>query len=121
MPKLYNKQSMTKRRQELRRSAPRAEAILWCYLKGRQLREYKFRRQYSIGGYVVDFYCPCLRLAIEVDGPSHFISEEVKYYDKECQKLIESFGIQILRITNAHIYHNSDGVIEASVQSVPEK
>jgi len=121
MPKLYNKQSMTRRRQELRRSAPPAEAILWSYLKGRQLRGYKFRRQYSVGGYVVDFYCTRLRLAIEVDGPTHYVSDEVRHYDKDLQKLIESFRIQILRVTNSDIYHNINGVIEAISKLFSEK
>lgn len=55
MTLIYNTHSMKNRRQELWHSAPRAEAILWRYLKEKQLDGYKFRRQYSIGGYVVDF------------------------------------------------------------------
>lgn len=103
---------MTKRRQSLRRSAPKAEAMLWRYLKERRLEGYKFRRQFSIDGYVVDFYCPELRIAIEVDGPTHFINDEVKKYDRQRQKYIENFGIRFLRVTNADIYHNLNGVIE---------
>ncbi len=111
MPKIYNTQSMTKRRRELRRSAPRAELILWTYLKNKRINGYKFRRQYSIGGYVVDFYCPNLRLAIEVDGPSHFINSGVKEYDHERQRFIESLAIKVLHITNTDIYENIDGVM----------
>lgn len=110
---LYNTHSMKKRRRNLRHSAPPAEVVLWQYLKSRQLEGYKFRRQFSIGGYVVDFYCPELRLVIEVDGPAHFINKEVLLYDKERQKYIESLNIKVLRFTNTDVYNNIDGVLES--------
>ncbi|MFA5135435.1 MAG: endonuclease domain-containing protein [Patescibacteria group bacterium] len=109
---IYNTHSMKQRRQALRNSAPRAEVVLWRYLKDKQLAGYKFRRQYSVGGYVLDFYCPRLRLGIEVDGPSHYISKEAIEYDKQRQKYIESFGIRIVRVTNQDVYRNIAGVIE---------
>ena len=56
----------------LRNNMPKAELILWSTLKSKGLDEYKFRRQYSVAQFVVDFYCPRLKLAIEVDGDSHF-------------------------------------------------
>jgi very-short-patch-repair endonuclease len=118
---IYNTHSMKKRRQSLRRAAPKAEAILWHYLKQKQLDEYKFRRQYSIGGYVVDFYCPALRLVIEVDGPSHFVSDEVKKYDKQRQKYIEHFGIKILRMNNSDIYNNINGVVNKILEFIFDK
>lgn len=110
---------MKKRRQSLRRSAPRAEAKLWFYLKEKKLGGYKFRRQYSIGGYVVDFYCPALRLAIEVDGPSHFASDEVIKYDKQRQHYIEYFGMEVLRVTNVDVYYNIDSVIGMILTYIP--
>jgi very-short-patch-repair endonuclease len=61
---------------------PPAEVILWQRLRNRQVEGYKFRRQYSIGRFVVDFYCPEKRLAIEVDGESHFV-EEADLRDRE--------------------------------------
>jgi very-short-patch-repair endonuclease len=51
---------------------PLAEIILWSRSKGRQLGGYKFRRQYSVEYFMIDFYCPELKLAIEVDGDSHY-------------------------------------------------
>jgi len=66
---------------------------------------YKFRRQYSVENFVVDFYCPELKLAIEVDGDSHYI-EDAKLSDRERQIKIETFGIQFLRFTNREIYEN---------------
>lgn len=103
---------MTKRRQQLRRQAPPAEAILWQHLKHRRLAGCKFRRQYSIGRYVVDFYCPEKRLVIEVDGPSHFMSDAVREYDTQRQEYIESHGMTVFRCTNYDVYQNIHGVID---------
>lgn len=60
---------------------PNEEIILWSRLKNRQLGGLRFRRQYSVGRYVVDFYCPEVRLVIEIDGDYHFTGE-AKQYDK---------------------------------------
>ncbi len=68
---------------------PIAEVILWNELQGGRLMNLKFRRQYGIGRYVVDFYCHKLKLVIEVDGNSHS-SEKAKKYDKRRQEYIES-------------------------------
>ena len=112
MTKLYNHKQVTPRRRKLRSPSPPAEALLWSYLKNRQIAGFKFRRQYSVGAYVVDFYCSKLKLAIEVDGPTHFASERVIEYDKQRQRFIESFGIRIFRVTNHDVYTNLAGVIE---------
>jgi very-short-patch-repair endonuclease len=69
------------------------EIILWSRLKNRQMLGYKFRRQVSVGPFVIDFYCPEKKLAIEVDGGSHFV-EEAEAYDGERQSVIEQFGIR---------------------------
>lgn len=110
---IFNTHSMKKRRQQLRRSAPRAELLLWGYLKGKQLGGYKFRRQHSIGGYVVDFYCPELRFVIEVDGRSHYVSKEAMEYDRQRQEYIESLNISVLRVTNSDVFENIRGVIDS--------
>ena len=89
---------------------PLPETILWTRLKGRQLRGHKFRRQYSVDNFVVDFYCPEVKLAIEVDGESHY-TEEMKSRDMERQALIESYGIQFVRFTNVEVLENISGVL----------
>ncbi len=94
----------------LRSNMPKAELILWSKLKSKGLDKYKFRRQYSVGKFVIDFYCPRLKLAIEVDGDSHF-SDGSEVCDKERQNFIESFGISFLRFTNREIYENLDEVL----------
>jgi len=69
-----NSPNLKERRQELRNNAPSAEKILWDKLKNSQL-SYKFRRQYSVDGYVIDFYCTKFRLGIELDGKTHKSSQ----------------------------------------------
>ena len=90
MTQIFNRSSDTEKRRRLRREGPLAEQRLWLRLRNRQLMGYRFRRQYGIGPYVLDFYCPGLKLAIEVDGDSHFEAGE---YDRERQRYIESLGI----------------------------
>ncbi|NEZ65094.1 DUF559 domain-containing protein [Leptolyngbyaceae cyanobacterium CCMR0082] len=75
MTKIYNKNSQKLNRQNLRRQMPKAEVILWIRLRRRQIAGVKFRRQYSVARFVLDFYCPELKLAIEIDGPTHYSAE----------------------------------------------
>jgi very-short-patch-repair endonuclease len=95
----------------------RAEIILWSRLKGKQMLGYKFRRQYSVGSYVIDFYCPELKFAIEIDGPTHF-EDEAKEYDENRQKFIESFRITFLRFNNMDVYNNLEGVLKSIMEKV---
>ncbi|ODS34002.1 MAG: methyltransferase [Candidatus Scalindua rubra] len=88
----------------------KAEIILWSKLKGKQLNGLKFRRQYGINNYVVDFYCPELRLAIEVDGDVHSYNSRINY-DKQRQRDIEALGIKVLRYTNNDVIKNLEGVL----------
>lgn len=90
---------------------PPAETILWSKLRGKNLNGLKFRRQYSIGGYIVDFFCPELKLAIELDGESHFV-DGAKERDDKRQTLIESAGITVMRFTNCDVYGRMEGVVE---------
>ena len=115
----YNNSDRKDLRKKLRNDIPKAERILWSQLQRRQLQDLKFRRQYGIGPYVVDFYCPKLRLAIEVDGDSHF-QEGAEKYDKRRQKYIEKRDISFLRFTNNDVYDNLSGVMEEIVMWAEE-
>ena len=64
--KIFNRKSLKPRRQDLRNNPTQAEAFLWGFLKHSQLEDKKFRRQASIGSYIVDFYCPSEKLVIEL-------------------------------------------------------
>ncbi|MDD5290435.1 MAG: endonuclease domain-containing protein, partial [Patescibacteria group bacterium] len=92
---IFNQKQRETIRKILRKEMPKGEVVLWTRLKGNQTG-YKFRRQHSIGRYVVDFYCPELHLAIEVDGRTHDYHDQI-IYDKERQKYIEALGIKVMR------------------------
>ena len=111
MTEVYNISSSKIRRRTLRRRCPVTETLLWSKIRNRQLDGLKFKRQYSIGHYVIDFYCPEKKLAIEIDGDSHF-NPKAKQYDKEREEYIKSFGVIFLRFTNKDITENINGVIE---------
>jgi len=117
MTELYNRTTEKDRRRELRRNMPDAEVILWSKLQRRQLLGYKFRRQFSVGPYVIDFYCPTLNLAVELDGDNHF-RDGAKRYDKRRQEYIESVGIAVVRFLNTDVYDNLDGVLEVFVREI---
>ena len=117
MGTIYNRSYMTPRRQELRNRLSRAEIYLWSRVKNKQILGYKFRRQYSVGYYVIDFYCPKLKLAIEVDGDSHFTKEAMEY-DKRREEYIKSFGISFLRVTNLDVYKNMEGVVDKIIEII---
>ena len=115
MTKVFNRTEEKGKRKKLRRNMPQAEVILWLRLKNKRLKDYRFRRQYSVGKYVIDFYCPKLKLAIEIDGESHF-TEKAEIRDKLRQYIIESYGIEFMRFTNREIYENIDGVLLAIME-----
>ncbi|MGR5499630.1 endonuclease domain-containing protein [Vibrio sp. DNB22_10_4] len=115
---LYNTIHQTSFRKQLRNNPTLAEARLWYFLRGGQVGA-KFRRQYGVGDYVLDFYSPELRLAIEVDGDSHF-SVEGQEHDKVRTEFLETRGIQVIRFTNREVLEECDGVVEVIREMVRE-
>jgi very-short-patch-repair endonuclease len=101
-------------RRALRRQQTPAEATLWNALRARQLHGRKFKRQVSIGPYIVDFYCAAESLAIEVDGESHATAE---LYDAHRERYLAAQGIRTLRYTNADVRDHLDAVLTAIAQS----
>ena len=98
-------------RQCLRNNATAPEATLWRALKGKQIDGLKFRRQFGLGPYVLDFYCPEIRLCIELDGDVHK-SYEKSQYDEMRARFIENNNIKMLRFENDVVYKNMQGIIE---------
>jgi very-short-patch-repair endonuclease len=94
---------------EKRRAPTPAENRLWRYLRNRQIAGAKFRRQHAVGRFIVDFYCVEHRLIVEVDGPVHEYTPED---DAIRQAYLESKGLRVLRVTNADVFRNLDGVLE---------
>ncbi|NUM80846.1 DUF559 domain-containing protein [bacterium] len=109
MGKLYNRRAQKEKRQYLRNNATKAEQLLWLQLKGSQLGV-KFRRQHGIGRFILDFYCPEIRLALEADGYTHE-SPEAKIRDRERQSCIETYKIHFLRFTDEEIAGNMEKVL----------
>jgi len=97
------------RRKELRNNSTQQEIMLWIRLKNSQLG-YKFRRQHSIGGYIVDFYCPIRKLVIEIDGSQHYEKNAVEY-DAVRSNYLEGLNLKILRFSNGDINANIEGVL----------
>ncbi len=119
MGKIYNKRGQNEIRRKLRSEMSKAEVLLWIQLKGKQICGYKFRRQFGVDIYSIDFYCPKLKLAIEVDGATHFSDEDIEK-DKIRQRKIEEFGIKFLRFTNLDIYDSLSGVIDIIKEKIKE-
>jgi very-short-patch-repair endonuclease len=99
-------------RKYLRHSLTPAEASLWKALQGSKLAGKKFRRQHSIGNYVVDFYCPECELAIELDGERHFNSIASEY-DLRRSEFLSRYSVRVLRFENRAAFENPEGVLEA--------
>ncbi len=97
---------------KLRRESTDAEHRLWQILRCRQLEGAKFRRQHWIGQYVLDFYCPDRRLAVEADGGQHFTTEG-SFGDDMRTRYLENIGIRVLRFTNAQVMLETESVAEA--------
>ncbi len=117
MTKLYNKTSEKQKRQALRNNIPPAEKMVWAKLRSQQVEDCKFRRQYSIGAFVVDFYSPELKLAIEIDGDTHY-QNGAPEYDCQRQAFLEEKGTKVVRFTNQKVYEDLDGVVEAIRQII---
>jgi very-short-patch-repair endonuclease len=89
----------------LRKNSTLSEVLLWNKLKRKQLLDYDFGRQKPVDNYIIDFFCPKLNLAVEIDGITH--GEEVALRkDAERQKKLESLGIKFLRFTEGQIRRN---------------
>ncbi|HLT46621.1 MAG TPA: endonuclease domain-containing protein [Rubricoccaceae bacterium] len=112
MARLHNRPRQKVLRRDLRNHATRAEQALWRRLKGRALRGRKFRRQHGIGRYVVDFYCPSERLAVELDGAPHRDPLRAAY-DAQRQRDLEALGIRVLRFENREVLERPDFVLTA--------
>lgn len=109
---INNRKHLKEFRKELRNNATRSESMLWKALQRKQLENRKFRRQHSLGNYIVDFYCPSEKLIVELDGQVHnnFINER---YDFQRSKYLERLGLKVLRFENDLIFKQLDMVLEA--------
>lgn len=117
----YNRKSEKENRRRLRREQTSAEAIVWQYLRNRKMLKYKFRRQYSIDKYVIDFYSPKLKFAVELDGEIHNEPNQKEHDEVRQEHLENDFAIRFIRIKNEEIFGNSDkafGRIEEAIKEI---
>ncbi|MBS1249540.1 MAG: hypothetical protein MAG431_01120 [Chloroflexi bacterium] len=99
---------MMQRAVELRKEQTPAERKLWAYLRGRKVKNVKFRRQHALGSYVVDFCAAKEKLIIELDGSHHLDQAE---QDEERTAYLEGRGYKVVRFWNHQVMGDIDGVI----------
>lgn len=99
----------------LRKKQTDAEKLLWYHLRSRHFIGFKFRRQYLIGPYIVDFVCLHRQLIIELDGGQHMEQQD---YDEERTNYLMSLGYRVLRFWNNEVFQNIDGVMEKIYQAL---
>ncbi|HZG01319.1 MAG TPA: DUF559 domain-containing protein, partial [Chitinophagales bacterium] len=94
--RVYNNPELKARRKELGHNSTNVENVLWDLLRDRRLGGWRFRRQFSVGSYVLDFYCPKARLNVEVGGSQHFTAQG-KLYNVARDGYMRSMRIDVLR------------------------
>jgi very-short-patch-repair endonuclease len=102
---------------ESRQKPTEAENLLWHHLRGGQLNGFKFRRQHSLGPYIVDFYCAKAHLIIEVDGDIHQYQKEE---DAIRQQYLENAGLKVIRFLNNAILNDIDIVNKRILTFLPD-
>lgn len=115
MQLLHNIKEYYSRRKDLRNDSTREEILLWMRLKNSQTG-LKFRRQHSIGGYIVDFYCAEKRLIVELDGAYHNTREQ-KEYDRIRTVYLKNLNFKVLRFTNNEVGTDTEKVIQKIISS----
>ena len=116
MQKHHNNTQFKNFRKKLRNDGTSAEAELWKHLSLRKLDGRKFRRQHSVGNFIIDFYCPSERLAVELDGEDHYWQEGI---DRDLKKelFLKANSIRVLRFENKLVFHDIDYVLKKIVES----
>lgn len=107
---IFNRRSTMLLRSKLRQARQLPERLLWYQLQNKKLG-YRFRRQYGVGRYVVDFYCPQLKLVIEVDGAFH---QELTFFiaDQKRQLYLQSLGLTVARYEATQILRELNWVVD---------
>jgi very-short-patch-repair endonuclease len=114
---LYNDPSTKLDRRRLRKNATDAERKLWDILRSSRMADLRFFRQYSVGPYTLDFYCPERRLAIEVDGGQH-ADVYGQQHDAHRDKYLKELNIRVVRFWNNDVLQNIEGVGEKIKEDV---
>jgi very-short-patch-repair endonuclease len=107
---IHNRKELKPFHKELRNHLTPAEATLWRHLQRSQLGGRKFRRQHSVGYYILDFYCPSEKLCVELDGEGHFTKDGADY-DRVRTSYLNRLNIRVLRFENWEVFENPEEVL----------
>ena len=105
----YNRRFL---RRDFRSNGTAAEATLWRFLRAKQIENIQWRRQFSIGPFVLDFYAPQLKLCIELDGDPHYTPEGHEYDKQREEWLFIEHGIRTIRFENSDVFRHNESIIE---------
>ena len=118
---LKNNARLKHLRRELRNNSTMAEKGLWNWLKCDQIEGLRFRRQFSIDKFILDFYCPQLKLCIELDGDYHFhVVQPLNDFERD-EFLREKYGIHTLRFENKIVFEQPQTIINAIINFKNER
>jgi type I restriction enzyme R subunit len=114
----YRTSGLKELARELRKNETSAEALLWAFLRNRQLFGFKFRRQHQFGDYIADFYCRDAQLVIECDGAAHDLNEQW-HHDQTRNAYMIAQGLRVLRFANQRILNDTEKVLGEIVKCLP--
>lgn len=107
---LLNDPSLKVRRKDLRCNQTDAEKAFWSQVRNRRFHGLKFFRQYSVGPYILDFYCPAVKLAVELDGAHHNLPDSIEY-DAARTEFLDLHGIDVVRFWNNEVLLQMESVL----------
>ena len=116
----HNLPEQKKFRRKLRHQSTAEENALWQMLKSKRLNNSHWYRQFSVGPYVLDFYCPAAKLCVEVDGLQHQ-TEEGQKHDEIRSSYLAKEGIEVLRVPNGVVWNGSDIIASEIIQRLEER
>jgi len=105
---------------KLRHNQTEIEGHLWQYLRDRRLGGYKFRRQHPIKDFILDFYCPEKKLAVELDGGQHDTNQQI-IYDQNRTAILEKENIKVLRFWDNEALQNTDGILDVILEELENR
>jgi len=103
---------ITNRARSLRKAMSPPEVMLWARLRSRAPDRPTFRRQHPVGSVILDFYCPSARLAVEIDGMTHW-DEQAQRRDRARDQWLELQGVTVMRIDASAVYRDADAAADA--------
>lgn len=111
--RLFNRQDTKELRRQLRQNSTPEEAKVWQLVRNRKVLNLKFFRQYSVNKYILDFYCPEIKLCLEIDGGHHNLNNN----DKIRTEYLNLAGIKVIRFWNNEVNSNLEGVYQKILET----